>query len=120
MSRFCSECGSEMNKNDLFCPNCGKKVDVENTNHEESYEDLIKSIVYIDDGNGDRISKAKMIGVLFALAMIIVNAVFNIPMSLRMGASVFFINVFACFIACVFYYFVCVGLGYVIRTFVIK
>ena len=117
MSRFCFECGTKLAEDALFCPNCGMNLD---GGDEESYEHLIKSILYIKDGNEYRISKAKAIGVVFAILIAIGNIIVNVPISLRMGAAIFFTTVVACFVSCIIYYCICTGIGYLIRKYVTK
>lgn len=120
MPKFCSECGSEIRDGD-FCPNCGKKVNVRipKSIEEVTYEQLIKEIIYIKENGQYRLSKAKLIGaaifliytlgtILFGLSSIALNPLFLV-FALLIG-----------FIVGLFWYCVCRGIGYLVRTYLIK
>lgn len=114
MTEFCSNCGEELNANAVFCPNCGCKVKI--SSEEPTYEELIRNIIYVDD----RISKAKAIGVVIFLIYIIAYLFYIAPSSLREGPILFIIFTFFAYIDGLFYYAVCRGVGFLIRTYVIK
>lgn len=80
---------------------------------EESYEEMIADIIYVDG----RISKAKLIGVMVGVVIFAANLIYLIPNSLRSGVLPFFITVFICFLEIVIYYCICRGVGYLIRRF---
>ena len=83
------------------------------------YIDLIMGIVYVDDG-GIRLSKAKGIGVLLFLFVVIWNMIFFVPQSLRISIILFLIFTLISFLLGLFLYAVCRGLGYLIRSYFIK
>lgn len=119
MSGFCRNCGEKLQDDARFCPNCGKTVK-NNNSGEKSYEDLIRSIVYIEEGNDFRLSKAKLIGVGLFVLVVFGNMFITFPAMLRRGFFLFFITVFACFVAGLIYYGICRGGGYLIRNYLIK
>ena len=91
----------------LFCPNgpIGKIPG-----------EIIHDIIYIDN----RISKAKLVGVLFFAITVFSNIIFNVPSALRAGFHMFFIVMLAAFISGLFYYAICRGGGFLIRNILIK
>ena len=116
MPKFCSECGSEIKDGD-FCPNCGKKVNVRIPKpvEEVTYEQLIKEIVYIEENGQYRLSKAKSIGAV----LFIIVALYFMMMGLATGPFVI-IAVLLGFIIGLIYYCACRGIGYLVRTYVLK
>lgn len=116
MPKFCSECGSEIKDGD-FCPNCGKKVNVRISKpvEEVTYEQLIKEIVYIEENGQYRLSKAKSIGAV----LFIIVALYFMMMGLATGPFVI-IAVLLGFIVGLIYYCACRGIGYLVRTYVLK
>ena len=116
MPKFCSECGSEIKDGD-FCPNCGKKVNVRISKpiEEVTYEQLIKEIVYIEENGQYRLSKAKSIGAV----LFIIVALYFMMMGLATGPFVI-IAVLLGFIIGLIYYCACRGIGYLVRTYVLK
>ncbi len=117
MSEICQECGHRIDRDAQFCPNCGAKV---SKKEEEDYIDLIYDIVYIEENGNKRLSKAKMIGVGFFVLIVLSNIFLLVPDALRHGFLSFMIIIVACFIAGLFYYGICRGLGFLIRQFLIK
>lgn len=117
MSRFCKECGAKL-KGGMFCPNCGIKIS-NGSENEVSYFDLIMDIVFIEDNNGLRLSKAKILGVLI-FAYLFFDAVFNTSRYLMSHFIIFFSIISVIFIAGLFWYGICRGAGYLIRTYVVK
>ena len=120
MPKFCSECGSEIRDGD-FCPNCGKKVTVRipKVIEDVSYRQLIKEIVYIEENGQYRLSKAKLIGVAIFLYCTLGAMVPGLSSMVSSPLSFIFFFLI-CFIVGLFYYCVCRGIGYLVRTYVIK
>jgi hypothetical protein len=110
MVRFCEDCGIRVKDDALFCPNCGGRIRYD---ADVTYSTLIRDILYVDN----RISKAKLAGVLFFVIIVFSNIIFNIPSALRSGFIAFFISMLACFISGLFYYCICRGGGFIIRKF---
>ena len=118
MNEFCSECGAKLKKRDRFCPNCGIKISQESAN-EVTYLDLIMDIVFINDDNGYRLSKAKLLGVLI-FAFIFFEVVFTSSRYFMRHFITFFITISIIFIAGLFWYGIYRGAGYLFRTYVAK
>ena len=85
----------------------------------EDYLDLIMDIVYINDNGQYRLSKAKLAGV-FIFALIFFYIVFTSSRLFMRSGLFFFMTVIAIFIAGLFWYGVCRGAGYLIRTYLVK
>lgn len=45
MSKYCSNCGKELNQNAIFCPNCGGRVEVEDANVNQNMNSNVNSEV---------------------------------------------------------------------------
>ena len=120
MPLFCSECGTEIKDGSKFCPNCGKKAPLPKFSEEKSYEELIKEIILIKENGTYRISKAKSVGALL-FVFIIVGSMFSVmPSAVRMGFFALFINVLVVFIPGLVWYSICRLGGYLIRNYLIK
>lgn len=113
MNNICPRCGCRVKSGALFCPNCGNPIA---KNDDASYGEIIHDIIYIDN----RISKAKLVGVLFFAITVFSNIIFNVPSALRAGFHMFFIVMLAAFISGLFYYALCRGGGFLIRNILIK
>ncbi|MDO5831819.1 MAG: hypothetical protein Q4Q14_03175 [Methanobrevibacter sp.] len=85
----------------------------------EDYLDLIMDIVYINDNGQYRLSKAKLAGV-FIFALLFFYIVFTSSRLFMRSGLFFFMTVIAIFIAGLFWYGVCRGAGYLIRTYLVK
>lgn len=107
--KICTRCGQSLKDDDIFCPNCGKRI----ASAGSSYEEVIDDILHVDG----RLSKAKTIGVIGDVLIFIVYLIFAIPTSLRYGVVMFFVVMVACFIHILLCYGVCRGGGYLIRRF---
>ena len=86
---------------------------------QDDYMDMIMDIVYINDNGQYRLSKAKLAGV-FIFALIFFYMVFTSSRFFMRNILFFFMTVIAIFIAGLFWYGVCRGAGYLIRTYVVK
>ena len=117
MPRFCSECGSEIKDGGRFCPNCGKKAGARTAKVKEelSYSQLIKEIIYVEEDGRYRLSKAKIVGVLFFVYIILSSITYISPN----GISIVVVTLIVLF-AGLFWYGICRGIGYLVRTYLIK
>ena len=118
MDEFCQECGAKLKKDGSFCPNCGRKVNPKSEN-EVSYIDLIRDIIFINDNGSYRLSKAKLLGVLI-FACIFFYFVFDSASFFMRHALSFFFIILTIFISGLFWYGICRGVGYLIRTYAAK
>ena len=121
MKEFCSECGHKLKEGD-FCPNCGAKRRSHKSKSydDDSYESLIRDILWIRDGSGYRISKAKIVACAFFIGYVFTGMVMMMPSAVRYGFMPFFLDVFIIFVVGLFYYAVCRCIGYLVRRFVIR
>lgn len=115
MSKNCPKCGKNITFDGaLFCPECGHKftgkavVDMD--------FDWIDNILMVhDEKTGERrVSKAKLAGIII-FALYIFGFLVQSGYHLRLGSFNFIFSAFLCIFAGLFYYFVCRGIGYIIR-----
>lgn len=115
---FCRNCGTENADGSSFCRQCGHRLDkIRHDGEEVSYIDVLKEFLYIKDGPTERISKAKLVG-LVVLAIYILSGM-NMARDFN-GIFPFSITVFITYIVGLFYYFLIRGLGYILREYVIN
>lgn len=120
MPLFCGECGTEIKDGGKFCPNCGKKAEVHKFGEEKSYEELIKEIILIKENGTYRISKAKSVGAILFVLIIVGSMFSTIPSAVRMGFFALFMAVLVVFIPGLVWYSICRVAGYLIRNYLIK
>lgn len=115
---FCSNCGTENDDNASFCKECGCSFSSNESHVEENIEyiDVLRDFIMIKDESGERISKAKVIGLLVLLFYVVygISVVrWHIP---TFWMFAFFLLFF--YLGGLFYYFLIRGLGYILREHV--
>ena len=82
MSKFCSNCGAELNERDNFCPHCGKEIIVEKNSFKNSYvRQSFWKIIFTTKGRLNRLPYFKYsFGI--ALFMGILSIIIFVPIGL--------------------------------------
>lgn len=111
---YCQKCGHENPDDASFCRECGANLGSSHKTESFEYADVLKDFLFITDSGGERISKAKAIGIV-AFCIWMIYAIF----SSRFSPDWLFyvITMFVFYIAALFYYFLIRGLGYIIRNY---
>ncbi len=115
MSKNCPNCGNEISFDGaLFCPECGHKF-TGNVVNDIDFGWIENILMVHDEKTGERrVSKAKLAGIIIFL-LYIFGFLMQSGYHLRLGAFDFIFSAFLCIFAGLFYYFICRGIGYIVR-----
>lgn len=118
---FCQNCGTKNEDGSAFCKECGASI-TRNRSHvkhdEATFEDVLKDFLMIKDVSSERISKAKLIGLL-VLLFYILNGIYwsRFSLSFFWGYAFTMLLIYLCGL---FYYGLIRGLGYILRKYIIS
>lgn len=119
--KFCPDCGHEVKSDASFCPNCGSSIPQDELKSDKkSFEELVKEILWVKEGSGYRISKAKLVGVLFFLYVVLTSMIFIVPPTLRINFLGFVIAMFLAYVVGLVWYAVFRGVGFLVRKYLIN
>lgn len=113
---YCPKCGTKNNDGDSYCRECGMQLGSSPQSDEEfTYVDALKDFLYIKEGSTERISKAKLIG----LVVLVIYLIMGMNMARgSYGLFMFSTTMFIFYCIGLLYYFLIRGLGYILREFV--
>lgn len=114
---FCRNCGSENSDDSSFCRECGYPLDTVNGGEEITYIDVLKDFLYIKDEATERVSKAKLIG-LVVLALYVLLGI-NMARDFN-DIFLFLFTVLITYLVGLLYYSLIRGIGYILREYVLN